>query len=221
MKIFTEIGELLGKKIYKDKRLERLSEKFSSEKITFYNVEFTNQKKEACDCIVLKEDNKLDVILEDLEKAENLRQKGKDGLILKIIDILNSGKFLNEELNDDEINSIKEYGFITTKPIVFFKENLDDLFSEIFEKSLSIFFYTAGKKESKAYLIKKNTDIVNAAGKIHSDFARGFIRAEIYNVADLDKFNNFEEAKIKGILKIVDRDYIVSDGDVLNIKFKI
>ena len=63
--------------------------------------------------------------------------------------------------------------------------------------------------------------MLDAASKIHTDLARGFIKAEVVNSKELDSFHNIQEAKAKGILKIVDRDYIVQDGDIIYIRFKV
>jgi ribosome-interacting GTPase 1 len=223
MKVFTDIAELLGKKTFQDPRLQKLKERFDSAKLTFYTVEFMNERREICDCIVAEEEKTLDFIVEDLEKAEALGVKPQNQAVAaRALEALNKSKFLCDELSVEDLNSIKEYAFITAKPIVIWRnQQILPLCEEIFKKASSIFFFTAGKKEARAWIIKKDTDIVAAAGKIHTDLARGFIRAEIYNVKDLESFKNLEEAKQKGILKVVDRGYIVQDGDVLDIKFSV
>jgi hypothetical protein len=224
VKIFTKIEELLGKKSYRDQRLEKLKERFNPKKITFFSVEFTNQNREICKAIVIKREETLDLIVEDLEKAENLLQKIENKeIIKKVYNILNKEEFLFQRLGKEEIESLKNYSFITIKPIIFWDNNKDtfSLLEEIFQYTKNIFFFTVNKNEARAWLIEKGSSIFSAASKIHTDLAKGFIRAEVYNIKDLDSFKNLSEAQQRGILKIVDKNYVIEDGDVINIKFKV
>ncbi len=76
-------------------------------------------------------------------------------------------------------------------------------------------FFTSGPEESRAWTIKLNTNAQKAAGVIHSDFEKNFIRAETVSFEDFKKFNSFEKAKENGRLRVEGKDYIVKDGDVL------
>ena len=84
-----------------------------------------------------------------------------------------------------------------------------------------VFFYTAGKKEVHAWPVPEGADIVSCAGKIHSDLARGFIKADIVSYQDLIGVHNLQEARSKGLVKLVDRDYAIRPGDVVEIRFNI
>lgn len=229
MKVFTEIQELIGKKVFRDSRLEKLKERFDSPKVSFVSVEFTDQIQASFECIVARKDKILDLVLGDIERAELLSAKVENKEIInKVLAILNKEEPICGGLEAEELFSIREYAFITAKPIVIYpqgeeqtEQKMQSLLQEMFQKANHIFFFTTNKKESRAWLIEKGIDIVTAASKIHTDLAKGFIRAEVYNVSELDNFKNLEEAKQKGILKIVDRDYIVEDGDVVNIKFSV
>ena len=76
-------------------------------------------------------------------------------------------------------------------------------------------FFTSGEEESRAWTVKKNTSAPKAAGVIHTDFEKNFIRAEAVDVADFIKFGSAEKCKENGKLRIEGKDYIVKDGDVL------
>ena len=76
-------------------------------------------------------------------------------------------------------------------------------------------FFTSGPKESRAWTIKRNTLAPKAAGVIHSDFEKNFIRAEAVSCEDFIKYGSAEKCKEKGKLRIEGKDYIVKDGDVL------
>ncbi len=76
-------------------------------------------------------------------------------------------------------------------------------------------FFTSGPKESRAWTIKRNTLAPKAAGVIHSDFEKNFIRAETVSCEDFIKYGSAEKCKEKGKLRIEGKDYIVKDGDVL------
>ena len=82
-------------------------------------------------------------------------------------------------------------------------------------------FLTAGEPEVRAWTIKKGTKAPQAAGKIHSDIERGFIRAEIVSYDDLMKEGSMNAAKEKGLLRSEGKDYIMQDGDIVLFRFNV
>ena len=82
-------------------------------------------------------------------------------------------------------------------------------------------FFTSGPKESRAWTIPKDSLAPQAAGVIHTDFERGFIKAEVYNIEDLIEFENEENIKSAGKLRQEGKDYIVNDGDIIFFKFNV
>lgn len=84
-----------------------------------------------------------------------------------------------------------------------------------------ITFFTAGEKEVRAWTVCSGAKAPEAAGQIHSDFERGFIRAEVMNYDDLVRLGSASAVKEKGLLRIEGKDYTVSDGDVMLFRFSI
>ncbi|MGB9823529.1 MAG: DUF933 domain-containing protein [Candidatus Hydrothermia bacterium] len=82
-------------------------------------------------------------------------------------------------------------------------------------------FYTAGKTEARAWYVEKGATAKKAAGRIHSDLERGFIRAEVINIEDLKRAGDEKRAKELGLYRLEGKDYVVKDGDVLIIRFSI
>ena len=82
-------------------------------------------------------------------------------------------------------------------------------------------FFTAGPKETRAWLIPKGTKAVKAAGKIHTDIERGFIRAEVYKYDDLIKLGSYKAVQEKGLVSLEGKDYEVKDGDVVYFRFSV
>lgn len=223
MKVFTYIEEFLGKTTYKDKRLLKLKDFFNPQKVTFISIDFVNEHKEGCDVIICQEKDVLDIIVDDLERLERFSAKypERKELIEKVNSILNEQKFLYSNLSEDEKTILKEYGF-TLKPIIVVdNQSKDEVIEKILKESGYIVFFTAGKKEVRGWLLEKGKNIVEAAGKIHTDLAKGFIKADVYRVEDVDNCSNLEELRIKGYMRSVDRDYIVEDGNVIEIKFSV
>ena len=84
-----------------------------------------------------------------------------------------------------------------------------------------ISYLTAGETETRAWTIKKGTKAPQAAGKIHSDFERGFIRAEVVNYQDLLDCGSYAGAREKGLVRMEGKDYVVQDGDVILFRFNV
>ena len=82
-------------------------------------------------------------------------------------------------------------------------------------------YFTAGQKEVRAWPIKKGASATNAAGVIHSDFEKGFIRAEVISYSDYKAYGSEQRAKEAGKMRIEGKDYIVEDGDVIHFRFNI
>ena len=111
------------------------------------------------------------------------------------------------------------------------KEYLDDLgvsssgLDKLVAASYSLLglisFLTAGEDECRAWTIKKGTKAPQAAGKIHTDFERGFIKAEVVNYQDLLDCGSYAGAREKGLVRMEGKDYIVRDGDVILFRFNV
>ena len=82
-------------------------------------------------------------------------------------------------------------------------------------------FLTAGEKEVRAWTIKKGTKAPAAAGKIHTDFEKGFIKAEVVSYDDLIEAGSYLKAKEKGKVRMEGKDYVVQDGDVILFRFNV
>ncbi len=84
-----------------------------------------------------------------------------------------------------------------------------------------ITYFTAGKQEVRAWTIKRGTLAPGAAGVIHSDFERGFIKAEVYHYSDLLRLGGVQQIKDAGLYKMEGKEYVVKDGDIMLFKFNV
>ena len=118
------------------------------------------------------------------------------------------------ELEDEEkAEFLKEVGLE--------QSGLDSLIKASYKLLGLISFLTAGPQEVRAWDIKKGTVAVNAAGKIHSDIERGFIRAETIFYDDLIEAGSMTAAKEKGKVRLEGKEYIMKDGDIVNFRFNV
>jgi hypothetical protein len=95
------------------------------------------------------------------------------------------------------------------------------LLSAIFEVTEQITFYTCDEKEVHAWLLHQGETALDAAGTIHTDLARGFIRAEITPVGELLKFASERDAKAAGLMHVEGKDYLMQDGDEIVVRFSV
>ena len=124
---------------------------------------------------------------------------------------------LEEELSelDDEDKEMlmQDYGIE--------ESGLDKLIKASYSLLGLISFLTAGKQECRAWTIKNGTKAPQAAGKIHSDFERGFIKAEVVSYDDLMKYGSMNATKEKGLVRLEGKDYVVKDGDIVLFRFNV
>ena len=118
------------------------------------------------------------------------------------------------ELDDDEKSMfLEELGL---------KESgLEKLIKASYSLLGLISYLTAGEPEVRAWTIKKGTKAPQAAGKIHSDFERGFIKAEVINYQELLDCKTYAAAKEKGLVRMEGKEYVVQDGDVILFRFNV
>ena len=84
-----------------------------------------------------------------------------------------------------------------------------------------ITFFTAGEKEVRAWTLSKDSLAPEAGGVIHSDFAKGFIRAEVYHCQSLFEHPSEKELKAEGLIRFEGKDYVVQDGDIMHFRFNV
>ena len=101
------------------------------------------------------------------------------------------------------------------------ESGLDKLIKASYSLLGLISFLTAGKQECRAWTIKNGTKAPQAAGKIHSDFERGFIKAEVVSYDDLIKYGSMNATKEKGLVRLEGKDYVVKDGDIILFRFNV
>jgi len=118
------------------------------------------------------------------------------------------------QLNDAEAAEFRESMGLTTSAV----DRIIDLSYHLLE---FISFFTTASAELKAWTIPGGTLAVKAAGKIHSDMERGFIRAEVISYNDLQKCGSLAEARKRGMLRIEGKNYVVKDGDIVTFLFNV
>ena len=118
------------------------------------------------------------------------------------------------ELDDEEKKMFLEDLGIT-------ESGLDKLVQASYSLLGLISYLTAGEKETRAWTITKGTKAPGAAGKIHTDFEKGFIRAEVISYEDLIESGSYTAAKEKGLVRLEGKEYVVKDGDVILFRFNV
>ncbi|HQP91492.1 MAG TPA: DUF933 domain-containing protein [Candidatus Omnitrophota bacterium] len=220
-----------GKKALPDERLKKIAELYKAQKITQIQVEFTTEKDiKTSDAIIVLEENKLDLIILDMEVVEGKleRQPSEDEAVVlkKAQSLLEKEVPLSKgDFTDDQKKWLSNNNLVTIKPVIFIsKSEIDDLgalVKKAYAEGGRICFLTGGVKEARGWEIRKGATAVEAAGAIHSDLERGFIRAEVMAYDDLIKVGNVNQAKNDGFLRQEGKEYIVKDGDLMEFKFSV
>ncbi|MCK4665525.1 DUF933 domain-containing protein [Candidatus Dependentiae bacterium] len=122
---------------------------------------------------------------------------------------------IEEELADLEASEAREYMDALGIKIPGIKKLIEKSFNAL----NLITFYTAGEKEAHAWMLVHGKTSHEAAGKIHTDIQKGFIKAEIIHYLDFQRFDTISGVKKEGLFKLVGKDYIVEDGDYIVVRF--
>jgi ribosome-binding ATPase len=217
-----------GKVKYQDEKVITLDQKLSPKKITPFYVEFTRDDFSHADGFVVAQDRIWDLLILDMEKLEARRDRATDAaetaLVEKCLDALEREVPLCDfPFTEPEMTLLRTLAPLSLKPtlVLAAAPELNDAITLILKKSGIVFFYTADKKEVHAWPVQQDSDIVTCAGRIHSDLARGFIKADIVNYDDFLQVYNMQEARSKGLVRLVDRDYIIHEGDIIEIRFNV
>jgi hypothetical protein len=220
---------VLGKHNVKDSRLDQADKLVKAKKKTYPQVEVTGEEAALeADIIMITADAKADLILKDLDFVETrlARSPGEKEktLLTRMKDVLEGEGFISTlELCAEDRDLLSGYGLLTIKPVaIISKEEIEDTGSLLFKvlaQSGFICFLTVGDKENRAWLIKKGTTAWEAAGAIHSDIQKGFIRAEVISFADFIQAQGETQAKQAGKMRLEQKDYVMQDADLVNFRF--
>jgi len=138
--------------------------------------------------------------------------------------LLESEQFLlNSNLTSEDLAAVAAHSFLTAKPItVVNREELtspDAVLLRAFREAGYICFLTVGGKENRAWPVRNGTTAWEAAGSIHTDLQKGFIRAEIISFADFSAVGGETQAKRAGKLRLETKQYVMQDYDLVNFRF--
>ena len=166
-----------------------------------------------CDVVLINKTDVLPYFDFDMEKCrENIRMRNPNARVIPIC--------AKTEEDIADYSPEEKKAFLAEMGIE--ASGLDNLITASYDLLGLISFLTDGKKECRAWTIRKGTKAPQAAGKIHSDFERGFIRASVIGYNDLEA-NNFDYAavKAKGLQRTEGKEYVVQDGDVIEFLFNV
>ncbi len=176
--------------------------------------------------IAIPTDNILDLLILDMEKIETrlarLTDETEKAILAKCLEHLeNDVPLCNITLAEEERRVVELAAPLSLKPVIILDDNEDvnSIITLALEKAAFMFFYTSGPRESHAWLVEKNSDIITCAAKIHTDLARGFIKGDVIGFDDYMTCHSFNEAKAKGVSRLVDRDYIIQENEIIEIRF--
>jgi ribosome-binding ATPase len=225
MKIgFHDVGLTEGKVKYDDPRMKMLVEKCSPKKVSPYYVEFLKGEFSQSEAIVISKRAILDLLINDIEKCESKAGGPGNDLAEKCLKLLEAESPLCDgQFDSGEMETLRSMGLQSLKPVVVLGENKEvaDIIALCMAKARIVFFYTAGPKEVHAWPVPEGSTIVTCAGRIHTDLERGFIKGDVAGFEDFMKCHNWNDCQRKGLVKVVDRDYIITPGDIIEIRFNV
>jgi hypothetical protein len=219
----------VGKHNLKDPRFDQADKLVEAQKKVHAQVDVIGDDQLLdADAILASNDTKADLILKDLEFVETRLgrepQEAERAALEKIRTLLESERFVfNSGLAPEEFQAVAAHSFYTNKPIVTASRedlnNPDALLLRAFQEAGYICFLTVGGKENRAWPIRKGMTAWEAAGTIHSDIQKGFIRAEIISFADFIEAGGETQAKRAGKLRLEIKTYVMQDHDLTNFRF--
>jgi hypothetical protein len=222
-------GINVGKHNVKDPRLDQADKLVEAKKKICVQVDVLPESDQAdADGLICSADTKPDLILNDLEFVETRLGRGAEGvelgLLKKIKPLLDAEKFVfGVETTPEEAAILASYRLSTAKPVVVggpdAAEQSGTLVYQAYQLAGFISFLTVGGKENRAWQIKKGATAWDAAGAIHTDIQKGFIRAEIINFEDLAQAGGETQAKRAGKMRLETKEYVMLDGDITNFRF--
>ena len=217
-----------GKVKYHDDKFVELVKKCDPLKLTPFYVEFIQDDFVHADAFVVAAERILDLLILDMEKLEGRLDRtedtGEKTLLAKCLERLEKEEPLCDvKFSLEELTLLKTLAPLSLKPTLIVSEavEVNEIITKVLAKAEMVFFYTVGKKEVHAWPVPRNADIVTCAGKIHTDLARGFIKADIVKYQDFLNVFNMQEARDKKLVHLVDRDYHIEDGDIVEIRFNV
>jgi hypothetical protein len=217
-----------GKVKYHDEKFVELVKKCDPLKDTPFYADFIRDDFVHADAFVVAADKVLDLLILDMEKLEGRWDRTEDAaeknLLTKCLEMLESEEPLcNGIFYPEELTLLRTLAPLSLKPTLVLSEPLEinEIIARVLAKAGTVFFYTVGKKEVHAWPVSRHADIVTCAGKIHTDLARGFIKADIVKYDDFVNVFNMQEARAKKLVHLVDRDYHIEDGDIVEIRFNV
>lgn len=168
--------------------------------------------------------------LEVIDKIKDVLGKGgltsefRDESIVKELMLLTAKRQLfllngeEAEVSQELLAKIKEFGADYVIADLSKEESVPQLIKKAYEILDLISFLTTGEDETRAWTIVRGEKAPQAAGAIHTDFEKNFIRAEVVSYEDLVKSGGWAQAKQKGLLRVEGKEYVVKDGDVMEIR---
>ena len=218
-----------GKASILDPRIKQLKTMFNSAKEVYIQVDMVKDEGKIfeCDGIICPADKKLDLIVSDIDFVETRlsrnppddekallnrfkEQLDKEGLICEVV------------LTPQERELISGYSLLSMRPVYLAQpaefENKDKLIFDAYTHFGYISFFTAGDKDAHGWQIKKGATAWEAAGAIHSDIQKGFIRAEVVGFKDLMSDGSLSKAKSANHVRLEMKEYVVQDGDYMVIR---
>ena len=213
----------------KDPRLDQADKLVEAKKKVYVQVELAGEETllEA-EAIIAHPDRRPDLVLHDLEFVETRLGREPSEIektaLKKVQAALEKEQFIHQvELTAEERQALVAYGFVTQKPVTVATveelANLGELLVRAFRESGYISFLTVGGKENRAWMIKQGVTAVEAAGAIHTDLMKGFIRAEIIGFDDFIQAGGETQAKRAGKQRLETKEYVMQDCDVTNFRF--
>jgi len=227
--LFGISGITLGKHNIKDPRLDQADKLVEAQKKTYAQVDIVEEKELlTVDAVLTGRASLSDLLMKDLEAVET--RLGRDpsesekAVLQKLADALLSEKAVSAVgLTADELKAISAHNFYSNKPVIVAEEAEltahDALMVRAFKESGYVSFLTVGGKENRAWPIRAGTTAWEAAGTIHTDIQKGFIRAEIISFADFLQAGGETQAKRAGKQRLELKTYVMQDYDVVNFRF--